>query len=467
MLKQIKPGYKAIELSGDSANDILGNDLTGYFQYRTSLSEHRKYWLGSNAAQINAGQNTVIEIISQDLMEQDYSEALHGEPNGNVTYNNQTAYHENHGTAHGLRQREYQAQYLALVKEHGTPIYKEAANSLTAEEVELMKLAAYMHRLGRTNERNFQGDSRYGSRAAQIFKQVATELDFNSDLINSVAVTMTQFRSEQELELQDTKQEATPQTKGFNDVPVGTARQKAILFERFIEAGHITDLVRCGIQDGMQSKQKRICDRLKGIIEPSMDVAVIAQQFLMLACKLCEITGSDVAILQKPALQNRPLIVKAATQPLWTKKELATVALTFMYDNKLLSQTINSILDHYKQKIDDMVHHNKDAKAAALQLHMTLTTLSKDYEAEKLLNNNEAANHFTTRCKQAIETVMPTLDRDLGWGDYLRNMMKQMINIATKILTLRQFGGFFTLKISETTQATQNMGAALASVQLQ
>jgi hypothetical protein len=322
---------KSIKLSGKAKFDQMGNDLTNYFSYRTSLNTHAKFWLKDPNARTQ-DLNDVMTIISEDLMEKDYSEVQSGGHSGNVNFDGQKAYHQNHGTSHGLRQREYQTQYLELVKQKGTPAFKEAAENLTDQELEIMKLAAFMHRLGRTNESGFQGDPLYGPRSMQIFTQVALELGFDAKLVDFVAGTMNKFRSADEMQKQNVGDTtADPDYSAFSDIPVGCARQKAILFERLIEAGHQTDLVRCWHPKKYPGVRDNIALRLNGMLDPECDTKDIATKFLDIAGTLCRATGAPVNMLSKHSPLNAKLAVSSVHDVVGTTSTLSEKANTWLF----------------------------------------------------------------------------------------------------------------------------------------
>ncbi|MCL9683088.1 hypothetical protein [Legionella maioricensis] len=56
--------------------------------------------------------------------------------------------------------------------------------------------------------------------------------------------------------------------------------------------------------------------------------------------------------------------------------------------------------------------------------------------------------------KNAIEEATPTLERDLGWGDYLKNLFKKLANI---VMSAVRCGGepstFFAIERSSLAQA--------------
>lgn len=67
-----------------------------------------------------------------------------------------------------------------------------------------------------------------------------------------------------------------------------------------------------------------------------------------------------------------------------------------------------------------------------------------------------AAREFRHTCSQLISDNLPLLQRDLGWGDYLKNLLKKIANAVIYIVTLGDENSFFSYKASTlATAATQ------------
>lgn len=494
---------KTITLSGGTEYDQRGNNLSHYFSYRASISNHARFWEKPPVARTQ-DLNAAMRIVSEDLMEQDYSEVQSGGHSGNVSYQGKIAYHQNHGTAHGLRQREYQTQYLELVKNQGTPAFKTAAENLTSEELEIMKLSAYMHRLGRTNESGFQGDKLYGPRSMQIFSQVALDLGFDPKLVRFVSGTMNKFRSANELQQQnDGDAQADPDFSSFRDIPEGCAREKAILFERLIEAGHQTDLVRCWGSQKYIGVRDNLAQRLDGMLQPSCDTKQISSEFLGMAGALCRATGAPVRMLHKSANLNASLVVQSANNVAETKDRLALTANDYAQKSILLDEPtfadtgakvsppfatpmaktnvngvgnpgkcdpvlvqVEKILNAFKVKIDSLDNPSCSAVKQALDLHQTLTNYTSEYAKNKLGDPLQAANTFKEKSTQAITDAIPALDKGLGLGPWLLNLVKQLTNAI--IMQPASFigikAGFFKVAQSEHTKAAEEMQVKIGCI---
>ncbi|MFY7698383.1 MAG: PEP/pyruvate-binding domain-containing protein [Legionella sp.] len=60
-----------------------------------------------------------------------------------------------------------------------------------------------------------------------------------------------------------------------------------------------------------------------------------------------------------------------------------------------------------------------------------------------------AGEQFNAACKLSIEKAKPILERDLSWGDYLRNLVNALANAIIKIATFGYSSSFFSHKTAE------------------
>ena len=103
-------------------------------------------------------------------------------------------------------------------------------------------------------------------------------------------------------------------------------------------------------------------------------------------------------------------------------------------------------LNGFESKINGIGEHNSEAKEIALTLHQSLIHLV-----------NESLSDFVTQTKALIDKAIPTLQRDLGWGDYLSNLAKEICNVATKVVSLGFHGGFFDTKKSDAVKEAEKL----------
>ncbi|BCA96547.1 hypothetical protein TUM19329_29080 [Legionella antarctica] len=136
-------------------------------------------------------------------------------------------------------------------------------------------------------------------------------------------------------------------------------------------------------------------------------------------------------------------------------KEAKTLAIDKIDDilAVLLSKTIN------------IGNNLPEARTVAETLYTVLYDARTVYEGE--LNNGKeitkAGDNFKNLCKDAIATAMPVLERDLGWGEYLKNMMKSLANAVIKGVTLGNVSNFFTQSKSEASKAFDEADQELQS----
>lgn len=103
---------------------------------------------------------------------------------------------------------------------------------------------------------------------------------------------------------------------------------------------------------------------------------------------------------------------------------------------------INTALQSLTRKIGTIDKHlYTDAFDAATTLLATLNTAKDNYTKNITMAGKQ---QFAVDCTIAIERAMPVLQRDLGWGSYLKNLLKTMIDTVVGIVTLGYSGRFFT-----------------------
>lgn len=124
-------------------------------------------------------------------------------------------------------------------------------------------------------------------------------------------------------------------------------------------------------------------------------------------------------------------------------------------------QLIDTIINRFDEKIASLTHPNAEAFQAADELSNTLWKIREDYAQTKSKNPREAAEVFVTQAKLAISKVTPVLERDLGWGDYLVNMMKNLINSVIYLATAGYNNRLFSPKKPESVIAAQELEQAI------
>ncbi|RYX55311.1 hypothetical protein D7272_01130 [Legionella pneumophila] len=115
------------------------------------------------------------------------------------------------------------------------------------------------------------------------------------------------------------------------------------------------------------------------------------------------------------------------------------------------SDAIDLILNNFENEINSIGAYYAPAKQRAIEL---LDTLRKYKEEAFNDPSREKLISFAQNTKRAIQEATPILQKDLGWGDYLANLAKQLVNAVTFAVAYAvTFGttghqGFFALKSS-------------------
>jgi hypothetical protein len=115
-------------------------------------------------------------------------------------------------------------------------------------------------------------------------------------------------------------------------------------------------------------------------------------------------------------------------------------------------QRVESILAQFKNKIDTIGIYKPQAKTVALGLLADLQNLTRNTFEHP---TQYPLTSYAKEAKSLIIKAIPDLQKDLGWGDYLANMIKQLVNSLTWGASFGTYQGFFEIKSSN---AAQNAG---------
>ncbi|HAT9729217.1 TPA: hypothetical protein JBD73_02680 [Legionella pneumophila subsp. pneumophila] len=130
------------------------------------------------------------------------------------------------------------------------------------------------------------------------------------------------------------------------------------------------------------------------------------------------------------------------------------------------SDAIDLILNNFENEINSIGAYYAPAKQRAIEL---LDTLRKYKEEAFNDPSREKLISFAQNTKRAIQEATPILQKDLGWGDYLANLAKQLVNAVTFAVAYAvTFGttghqGFFALKSSLAVNQSQSLDEELNS----
>lgn len=138
--------------------------------------------------------------------------------------------------------------------------------------------------------------------------------------------------------------------------------------------------------------------------------------------------------------------------------------------NRLIKEQddkISTILQTFSDKISLI---NKplvpDAVEEARKLHAALIETKNTYlsKLSNTDNQQQATREFTQDCTQLIQNALPTLQRELGWGTYLTNLLKKLVNSILSIIPCNHT--FFAYKKSELNSAAQTVNDELDDLNL-
>ncbi|HAT7071593.1 TPA: type IV secretion protein Dot [Legionella pneumophila] len=122
-------------------------------------------------------------------------------------------------------------------------------------------------------------------------------------------------------------------------------------------------------------------------------------------------------------------------------------------------QKVDAIIQELTLKIDRVDQHQyKKAHDTANTLLQSLIAARDEYE--QYLRANEfspelAGRKFKLACQDAIKIAKPVLEKDLGWGDYLTNLLKCLGNAVITVFTFGCQQGFFAYARPDSAKAVE------------
>jgi hypothetical protein len=125
----------------------------------------------------------------------------------------------------------------------------------------------------------------------------------------------------------------------------------------------------------------------------------------------------------------------------------------------------NEILVPINKKIGQIEQHKwSEAYTAATILLAALKAALDAYQKNLLnpsgINKNTPTQIFIGECTDAINAALPVLEKDLGLGDYLKNLLKSIYNAVALIFSDSK-SSFFKIEESQSAKAVKEMEAAL------
>ncbi|AMP89118.1 lpg2327 family Dot/Icm T4SS effector [Legionella pneumophila] len=122
-------------------------------------------------------------------------------------------------------------------------------------------------------------------------------------------------------------------------------------------------------------------------------------------------------------------------------------------------QKVDGILQELTLKIDRVDQHQyKKAHDTANTLLKSLIAARDEYERDLRANEFSqelAGRKFKLACQDAVKIAKPVLEKDLGWGDYLKNLLKCLGNAVITIFTFGGQQGFFAYARPDSAKAVE------------
>lgn len=155
------------------------SSLGNLFKIEILISDDLKqYWIKDTSLKIQLYQQ-----LSHTLINQPYAD----EPDYKIKHGTTIIYHPNHDTSHSIRQAQYSAYFLSLIQTLGLPAFQSVSENFTPEELACFELAAFLLRVGRSNERDGLADTSNQKRSASLFQAIGLALGFNTSLVEALA----------------------------------------------------------------------------------------------------------------------------------------------------------------------------------------------------------------------------------------------------------------------------------------
>ncbi|HAZ7572590.1 Dot/Icm secretion system substrate [Legionella sp. PATHC032] len=163
-----------------------------------------------------------------------------------------------------------------------------------------------------------------------------------------------------------------------------------------------------------------------------------------------------------PDLVKEPTVTLSDTeQPVIKRKD------DEMLDKKIqvTLETVDQALEELKGKIGDINQHKYDKAYEAAKILLRQLKEARDQYVFDLtnpqINFNEAGLKFKEACKLVIQDAKPILEKDLGWGEYLKNLLKMIVNTIAFCVTFGVSQGFFATTRAKSALAVDEAESAL------
>ena len=315
-----------------------------------------------------------------------------------------------------------------------------ALNSIDFEQKEDTKLKSLLPLLGNDNDINIYGFNllkKHIYATANADKNAPINLDISAKQIGFCIKALTVLPKERVLVLFDNK--LTDEAKKFLDEYIPVLQEREPIYEQWF-------LAPSDKKPALLSQEKEVIDDL---LSPPIPVSVIGQEEFEEQFEI----QSEISLPQKGKQVKLQKSEPSKIQP----EPIKGVGEEEIEEQSEQKTKILEALSVFNNKITGIGEHNSEAKKVALTLHENLINLVKEFLGDK--------QYFVKQTKAFIGKAIPTLQRDLGWGDYLSNLAKEICNTVTKAVSLGFHGGFFDTKKSDAVKEAEKLQDEVLSTQ--
>ncbi|MHA3318238.1 Dot/Icm T4SS effector LegC6 [Legionella pneumophila] len=157
-----------------------------------------------------------------------------------------------------------------------------------------------------------------------------------------------------------------------------------------------------------------------------------------------------------PDLVEKPKATLTDTeQPVTTRKD------DELLDKKIqvALEKVDQALEELKGKIGNINQHKYDKAYEAAKILLRQLQETRDQYAIDLanpqINFKEAGLKFKEASNLVIQQAKPILEKDLGWGEYLKNLFKVIVNAIVFCVTFGASQGFFATTRAKSAEAVE------------
>ncbi|HAT1901015.1 TPA: Dot/Icm T4SS effector LegC6 [Legionella pneumophila] len=133
-------------------------------------------------------------------------------------------------------------------------------------------------------------------------------------------------------------------------------------------------------------------------------------------------------------------------------------------------EKVDQALEELKGKIGDINQHKYDKAYEAAKILLRQLQETRDQYAIDLanpqINFKEAGLKFKEASNLVIQQAKPILEKDLGWGEYLKNLFKVIVNAIVFCVTFGASQGFFATTRAKSAEAVEKAESELELNQL-